>query len=183
MNNTEFQAHAGKVEQSLQRVNELDNDNARASALELMQSLMDLHGATVSRIVELLSEAGEAGRKALATIADDPLVCGLLVLYGVHPVPLEERVTRAVESLGPQLQKLGTTLEVMSTAENVVRIRVHNSRPDPHSETTVQAAIERAIREAAPEVVEIAIEGMMPAGFVPLNMVQPAMKLERGEAI
>jgi hypothetical protein len=43
--------------------------------------------------------------------------------------------------------------------------------------------IERAIREAAPEVAEITIEGVPLQGFVPLSMIQPAMKIGTGEAI
>ena len=84
----------------VQRVSALADEDARTTALELLQSMMDLHGAVVSRIVEVL-DASEAGRTSLAKLGNDPLVCGLLVLYGVHPVALEERVARAVESAPP----------------------------------------------------------------------------------
>jgi Fe-S cluster biogenesis protein NfuA len=183
MNNSEFQAHAEKIEQLLQQVNAVGDGVARTAALDLMQSLMDLHGAGLSRIVELLSDSGETGSQALSKIAADPLVCGLLVLYGIHPVPSEERVRQAIGKLGPQLQKTGARLELMSVADGVVRVNVQSSRPDAHSTTAVRATIEQAVREAAPEIVEIVIEGMLPAGFVPLSMIQPAMRYEGGEAI
>ena len=105
MDNGEFQAHTERVEQLVQRVTDLADDDARTTALELLQSLMDLHGAVVSRIVEVLSEAGEGGRAALAKLGSDPLICGLLVLYGVHPVPLEQRVAAALEKVRPLLKK------------------------------------------------------------------------------
>src|SRR6266513_1911909 len=97
MNSTEFQSQTEQVNRLVQRVSELQDENARTTALELLQSLMDLHGAVVSRIVELLSESGEAGWSSLTKLGSDPLVCGLLVLYGVHPVPMEQRVANAIE--------------------------------------------------------------------------------------
>lgn len=182
MNNSEFQAHTEKVERSLEQVNALGDDRRRAAALELMQSLMDLQGAAMARVVELLSDSGESGRTALARIADDPLICGLLVLHGVHPLRMEERVQRAIEKLQPQLQKLGTALALISADETVIRLKLHQSRPDQQSVSTIGNTVERAIREAAPEVGEIVIEGMPPAAFVPLERLQPAMSFERGEA-
>jgi len=137
----------------------------------------------MARVVELLSDSGESGRSALARIADDPLICGLLVLYGVHPLSLEERVQRAIEKLQPQLQKLGTTLVLTSADDTVVRLKLHPSRPDEPSLSTIRNTVEQAIREAAPEVGEIVIDGMLPAGFVPLDRLQPAMSFERGEPI
>jgi Fe-S cluster biogenesis protein NfuA len=182
MNNGEFQAHTEKVEQLLQQVNGFCDENARATAVELMQTLMDLQGAVMSRLVEVLSESGESGRNALSKVADDPLICGMLVLYGIHPLSLEERVLRAIEKLRPQVQTLGTRLELVSAADSEVRIHVQCSHSDANSAATVRSKIEQAIREAAPEVAEIAIEGLLPSGFVPLNMIQPVsqnMKQEK----
>ena len=105
------------------------------------------------------------------------------MLYGVHPLCLEDRVRAAIEKLRPQLQKLSTSLALVSADENAVRIKLQNSRPDQHSSASLQTTIERAIREAAPEVVDIAIDGLSVSGFVPLNRIQPALKYETGEAI
>jgi Fe-S cluster biogenesis protein NfuA len=181
LNNSQFQAHTERIERSLQEVNDLTDDHARNSALDLMQAVMDLHGAAMSRTIELLS--CESGRGALAKLSDDPLLCGLLVLYGVHPLCLQDRVRAAIEKLRPQLQKLGTSLELVSADENAVRIKLQNSKPDAHASESLQSTIARAIREAAPEVVDIAIEGLSVAGFVPLNRIQPALKYETGEPI
>src|SRR5262249_40622139 len=153
--NSEFRARSERVEQALQVVNELGDKNARASALELMQALMDLHGAAMTRIVELLSESTESGHPVLLKIADDPLISGLLVLYGVHPFSLRDRVQRALERLVSQLRKLGCTLELVNADENVVRINLGNAPGDAHSVSMARNKIEQAIREAAPEVVEI----------------------------
>ena len=127
MNNGEFQAHAEQVERMVQRATEISDDTARTTALELLQSTMDLYGAVMSRIVELLSESGEAGRNSLAKLGSDPLVCGLLVLYGIHPLELKQRVTRAIEKVRPQVAKQGGSVELIEVSETAVRVKVSSS--------------------------------------------------------
>src|ERR1700681_1444430 len=89
LGNREFQAHTERIERLVQQASGLADAGARTTSLELLQSVMDLHGAVVSRIVELL-DSSETGRASLARLGSDPLICGLLVLYGVHPVALPE---------------------------------------------------------------------------------------------
>jgi len=177
MTNGEFQAHAEKIERTVARVNELQDEDARTAALELMQSLMDLHGAAMARIVEVLSESGDAGRNALANLGSDPLLCGLMVLYGVHPLSLEERVVRAVEKVRPQVQKQGGKVELLDVSDSLVRVSISSSGNGCHSSPdALQSTVEQAIREAAPEVIEFLAEGVAssPAGFIPVDMIQPA---------
>ncbi|HKU26592.1 MAG TPA: NifU family protein [Candidatus Sulfotelmatobacter sp.] len=183
MNNGEFLEQMAKIEQLLQHVNTLGDEGARSSVVELMQTLMDLHGAALSRIVERLSDSGDAGRNALKKIGEDPLVCGLLVVYGIHPLSLQERVMLAIDKVKPQLQKLGTTVELTGMDENVIRLMLRGARLDAHSSISLRARIEQAVREAAPEVVEVTIDGIPDSGFVPLTMIQPAMKYETGETL
>lgn len=182
MNNSEFHAHTEKLERLLQQVNDLRDEEAQSVALQLMQAIMDLHGAALSRITEVLASSGETARHALAIVADDPLVCGLLVLYGIHPLTLEDRVLGAMEKIKPKLQKLGTSLELTGIDDSTVRLRVLGSRTD-HSAPKMQETIEQAVREAAPEVAEVAIEGLPVSGFVALTDIQPAVKYETGEGI
>lgn len=180
MNNGEFQAHTERIDQLVQRVSETLDGDARNSALELLHAVMDLHGSVLSRIVEIL-EASEPGRSSLAKLGADPLVCGLLVLYGVHPVPLEQRVARAIEDVRPRLNKQNGTVELLGISEGVVRVRVQGSGHGcGSSPEALQRTVEQAILEAAPEVVEIVAEGVAVAasGFVPLNTIQPATKKE-----
>ncbi|HYG97762.1 MAG TPA: NifU family protein [Terriglobales bacterium] len=180
MNNGEFQAHTERIDQLVQRVTETLDGEARDTALELLQAVMDLHGSVVSRIVELL-QASESGRASLAKLGSDPMVCGLLVLYGVHPVSIEERVARAVEQVRPKLKKQSGNVELLRVSEGVVRVRIEASGHGcGNSPDSLKQTVEQAILEAAPEVVEIVAEGMTAAasGFVSLDTLQPARKEE-----
>lgn len=180
MNNGEFQAHTERIDKLVQRVSEMLDVDARNTALELLQAVMDLHGDVMSRIVEAL-EASESGRSSLAKLGADPLVCGLLVLYGVHPVSLEQRVAQAIEKVRPKLRKQSGMVELLGTADGVVRVKIeasgHGCSSSPDS---LRQTVEQAILEAAPEVIEIVAEGVAvnASGFVPLGTLQPATKQE-----
>jgi Fe-S cluster biogenesis protein NfuA len=178
MDNTEFQTRTEEIERLVQRVTDLPDGEARSTALELLQAVMDLHGSVVNRIVEVLSES-EAGRTSLSKLGSDPLICGLLVLYGVHPVSLEERVGRAIEKVRPQLHKHGGSVELLQISDGVVRLSIQSSGQGCHSSPeALKQTLDQAIREAAPEVVEIIAEGLA-SGFVPITMIQSANHEEK----
>ncbi len=179
MTNGEFQAYAEKIERAVQRVNELQQEDSRTAALELMQSVMDLHGAGLARIVEVLSDSGDAGRNVLANLGGDPLLCGLMVLYGVHPLSLEERVQRALDKVRPQVQKQGGKVELLDLSDSLVRVSISSSGNGCHSSPdALKSAVEQAVREAAPEVIDFMAEGVASSasGFIPLNTIQPMMQ-------
>jgi Fe-S cluster biogenesis protein NfuA len=182
LNNTVFQTQTEQINRLVQRVTELPEDDARSIALELLQSLMGLHGTVMSRVVELLSDSGEAGRKSLAKLGEDPLICGLLVLYGVHPVPLEQRVASAIEKARPQLHKQGGGVELLGIADQRVRVKIDGTGHSCGSSSDAfKRTVEQAILEAAPEVIEVIAEGVPQSspGFVPVSMIQPVTKEEK----
>ena len=175
MDNAEFQQYAQKLEQAVKRVTAIQDEDARNTALELMQSLMDLHGSGLTRIVEVLVASGEPGRNTLTELGRDPLICGLLVLYGIHPVPLEERIAAAVDRVAPQVRKHSGEVELLSVSEDGVKVSIQTSGSGCHSSPdAVKQLIEQAIRESAPEVEDIICEMNTPSGFVPLSTLQTA---------
>jgi Fe-S cluster biogenesis protein NfuA len=182
MTSNEFQEKTAEIDGLVQRVNNLSDEEARTAALELLQSMMDLHGAALSRIVEVLSSSGEAGRTSLAKLGQDPLISGLLVLYELHPVALEDRVKRAVEKARGDLRKQGAKIELTGIAETVVHVRIENTgHTCGSSADTLRSLVEQAILEAAPEVVQVVTEGLPVSGtgFVPLSTIQPASAKEQ----
>ena len=175
----EFQQRTERIEQLVQRINALPDEEARTAALELLQSVMDLHGSAFTRIVEVLTDAGDAGRSALAKLGGDPLICGLMVLYDVHPIPMQDRVTAAIEKLRPQLRKREASAELLGISNGVVEVEVHALGHGCHSSPdAVKQQVEQAILEAAPETSSILVHGISTSseGFVPVNMLQPAAR-------
>ena len=105
----------------------------------------------------------------------DPMVSSLLVLYGLHPDSLETRVNEAVERLAPKLQRDGAVVQLLGIEDGAVRIRV---TPGEHAcgstSKALQATVEDAIYEAAPDIASLSVEGLegKPAsGFVSLDQL------------
>ncbi|MFZ0731249.1 MAG: NifU family protein [Candidatus Sulfotelmatobacter sp.] len=180
MNSGEFQAQTQRLNEVVERASSLSDENARSAALALLQAAMGMHGTVMSRIVEILSDSGDAGRASLAKLGADPLVCGLLVLYGIHPVAMEERVTRALERQRAQFRKHGGSVTLLAVTDQVVRVKIQSENNGfRFSPENLKLAAEQTILEAAPEVVEIVTQGVTSADFIPVNMIQPATKEEK----
>jgi len=144
----------GDVERLLDDLDRLVDPVARATAIEVVQSLLELYGAGLERIVEEVA-ARDDGAIA-AALADDDLVSHLLLLHGLHPVPLEDRIREALASVRPYLESHGGNVELLEIDGPVVRLAMQGSCGGcPSSSVTLKLAIENAIHKAAPEIEEV----------------------------
>jgi Fe-S cluster biogenesis protein NfuA/nitrite reductase/ring-hydroxylating ferredoxin subunit len=147
-----------RVETLLEEVEALADPAARDRATELVQALLDLYGEGLERIVDQIAERDD-GRLAEA-LAGDELVSHLLLLHGLHPVPLRTRVHSALDEVRPYLESHGGDVELLGVEEGVVRLRLEGSCSGcPSSAATLKLAIEDAIHKAAPDVERIEADG------------------------
>ncbi len=125
------------------------------AAEELVRLLMQLYGSGLSRVMELAALPGD-GAGLVSRIIDDELLSSLLVLHDLHPIPLAERVTRAIDKVRPYLGSHGGGVQVEAIEDGVVRLRMEGSCSGcPSSAITLNYALERAILEAAPEIARV----------------------------
>src|ERR1044072_48999 len=123
----ELQQGMQRVEGLIRKIESSPDATARDSALELVQALMDFHGAGLDRLMEIIAEAGEAGYAIFDNFARDELVGSLLLLYTLHPVPLETRVMQALDKVRPYLDSHGGNVELVGITDEVVRLRLQGS--------------------------------------------------------
>ena len=128
-------------------------------AEELLRLVTELYGAGLARVVELVQvEAPEL----LTVLVDDELLGSLLVVHGLHPDDLAARVERPRWTrCGPSCSGHGGDVELLELDEAVgaVHLRLLGSCDGcPSSAVTLRTAVERAIAEAAPEIVTIDVE-------------------------
>lgn len=174
MTSREFRTQLQRIEGLVRAVESTADPSARASALELMRSLMELHGAGIERMMEIAFETGPSGAETVDRLGADELVASLLLLYGLHPVPFDERVRVALDKVRPYLQSHGGDVELLGTEEGVVRLRLRGSCDGcASSAATLELAIEEAVYDAAPDLAAIEVEGVVaepaPAGLVQLG--------------
>ena len=84
----EFQQRVARIDGLVQQVESAADPALRSAARELIQSLMELHGAGLERIIEIVSNAKETAG-LVQILSQDELVSSLLVLYNLHPEDFE----------------------------------------------------------------------------------------------
>ena len=157
--NKDFQQRMQKIEALTGEIEALTDENARAKAIELMQLLMEYHGAAIGRVMEIIAERNSSG-DIFDDLAEDELSSSLLMLYVLHPLEIETRVERAIEKVRPTLAAHGGDAELIGIDEGIVRLRLVGScNGCPSSSITLKQTIEQAIYEAAPEIAGIETEG------------------------
>lgn len=181
MNGTDdgtFRDRIQRVETLLDELNRCADPAARAAGQEIVQTLLDYHGAGLARIVEHL--AGADGG-LLEQLAQDELVGSLLLLYGLHPLDLATRVRQALEKVQPALRARGGSAELLELTDGAVRVRLEAGGHGCQSTAkALRQAVEDAVYGAAPDVAALEIEGTPePSGatFVPVEQLlvrQPA---------
>ena len=122
-----------------------------------------MYGVGLEQILAALFAAGEDGERLAVGLADDPLVATLLLIHDLHPVPLEDRVQGALESVRPYMESHGGNVELLSLEDGVARISLRGSCSDcSASSVTLELAIKQALEEAAPDLDGLEVEGVAP---------------------
>lgn len=161
--NPSVQATAARVEALLASAGSVSTPRqAQELAEELARSLVTLYGAGLERILSIVHEAlGERSDELFARLCEDPFVEGLLSLHDLHPVPVEERVQRALEDVRPYLKSHAGGITLLGARDGVALLRLEGTCDGcPSSTATVKLAVERAILEAVPEIREVRVEGV-----------------------
>lgn len=158
----EFQQQLQKIEEFVRAIEATADPAVRTSALGLMQTLMDLHGAGLERMMEIVFESGETGAAIIDQFGRDDLVGSLLLLYGLHPLDLESRVIEALDRVRPYLRSHAGDVELVRISDGAVLLRLQGScNGCASSAITMKLAIEEAIYELAPDITAIEVEGVV----------------------
>ncbi|MEP7076077.1 MAG: NifU family protein [Acidobacteriota bacterium] len=157
-----FQEKMERVEHLVSLIENCPDSLMRESALELVQTLMDFHGAGIERMMDITAKAGAAGYAIFDDYARDELTANLLLLYGLHPLDISDRILNAIEKVRPSLSLHEGDVELLGVDDGVVRLRLKGSCDGcPSSALTLKNTIEEAIYAAAPDVVSIEVGGVV----------------------
>ena len=176
----DFQVKIHRIGELVAELENIADPESRAGAKALVQLLLDLHGVGLERALEIIAKNDEAGQRIIDDLGRDPLMSSLLVLYGLHPLDFEGRVTQAVERVQPRVRKGGGELELLGIEGGSVRLQIRvTGHACGSSGKTLRAMVEDALYEAAPDMNRLLIAGLEePAGssgFVPLGKLGNAI--------
>jgi Fe-S cluster biogenesis protein NfuA len=175
-----FQKQVRRIAELVEVLEKSADPNFRATAKELLESMMALHGAALDRMLEIAAEAGETGNSLIGKFGQDELVSSVLLLYGLHPEDLNSRVIQALEKKRSYLESHAASAHLVSIAEDgtvTVRLEVKANGGCGSSADAVRSAVEGAIHDAAPDAASVVIDepgSMTRTGFVPLAQLSNA---------
>jgi Fe-S cluster biogenesis protein NfuA/nitrite reductase/ring-hydroxylating ferredoxin subunit len=145
-----------RVQQLTGRLEDLDDPACRELAEELTAAVVQMYGAGLERIVEL---ADPGTRDAMSK---DNLVAGLLMIHDLYPVPIEERVMEALDTVRPYMESHGGNVEFLGIEDGVAKLRLEGScKSCRASSSTLELAVRQALEEAAPDLLGMDVEGVV----------------------
>jgi Fe-S cluster biogenesis protein NfuA len=154
----EFRVQSERVEKLAAKLDQGGDPEVRAAALELVQSVVELHGAALQRLIDKCLDTPQ-GEQVLAAALEDNLVAGMFLLHSLHPDDIETRVVHGLEAVRPYLKSHGGDCELVSVRDGIVRLKLHGTCGScPSSSLTLKNAVEEALYEAAPDILEIVAE-------------------------
>jgi Fe-S cluster biogenesis protein NfuA len=163
MADQDLRAVGDRIERLIDELHASIDHETRSRVDEVLGLVTELYGAALAKIVEL---AASVDSPMLGRMVDDGLVASLLILHGLHPEDLANRVEEALEGVRPYLATHGGNVELLGVDDDqgAVLIRLLGSCDGcPSSSVTLKLAVEKAIFEAAPEVGRIEVEPTEPS--------------------
>jgi Fe-S cluster biogenesis protein NfuA/nitrite reductase/ring-hydroxylating ferredoxin subunit len=145
-----------RVQELTGRLEDLEDADCRGLAEELTSAVVQMYGAGLERIVEM---ADETTRSAMA---EDDLVAGLLMIHDLFPVPIEERVVQALDTVRPYMESHGGNVELLGIEDGVAKLRLEGScKSCRASSSTLELAVRQALEAAAPDLLGMDVEGIV----------------------
>lgn len=180
----EVQQRVRTIEALVGKLDEAADPALRSAAKDLVQALMELHGAGIERMLEIAHETGDAGCAIIDRFGRDELVRSVLLLYGLHPQDLASRVAQALEGLRGFLKTNSASAELISLDEaGVVTVRFAGKTSGcGSSASSVKSRIEATLQEAAPDAASIIVEDNTPSPLTRSTFVSIA-ELQTGQAL
>jgi hypothetical protein len=159
MQDRSFQQRIGRIETLVGELEAVADPVVKAAAKELVASVMDLNAAAFERVVQVAARYGSVGSSFMEGLIRDEAVSSLLILYGLHPQDFETRVRAAIKNF--------EGVSVISILDGRIVLRME-------SRERSESALRQAIAVAAPDLVDLIIEGAAQSGFVPLEALSGA---------
>jgi hypothetical protein len=132
---------------------------------ELAQRLVELYGAGLARVLEVCRRDDAGGDGGVVDrLGRDPLVGRLLLIHGLHPLPVEARIAGAVKRVRALAALRGVTVALAAAPEGAVCARLAAvSHACAGALDEIEHALRHALADEAPEVARVEIERDAPA--------------------
>ena len=172
------EALVARVQELQMALDGAEDGPPRQLAEQLVAAVVQMYGSGLERILDALFAAGEEGERLAVSLTGDTLVSTLLLIHDLHPVPLEDRVQAALDSVRPYMESHGGNVELLGLEQGVAKIHLQGSCSDcSASAVTLELAIKQALEDAAPD-----LDGLEVLGVAPQTMGDAGLPMVTGWA-
>jgi Fe-S cluster biogenesis protein NfuA len=154
---------ARRLQELIEQIQNQPNPASRVLLEDCLQSLLAFYGEGLARIVEHIQGANGEGQGILDRMLQDQSISGLLLIHGLHPIPLETRFHGALEKVRPYMQSHGGNIELLSLENDIARVKLQGTcKSCPSSAITLELAVRHAVEEACPDLLGFEVEAATP---------------------
>jgi Fe-S cluster biogenesis protein NfuA/nitrite reductase/ring-hydroxylating ferredoxin subunit len=150
-----------RLQELVEKIGAMPDPAARRMLQECLESVLSFYGHGLERILAVVEEAGRKGRGVREALIHDPGVRGLLLIHGLHPISLEDRLAEALDKVRPYMESHGGNVELVSLENDYAKLRLQgHCKTCPSSTVTLELAVRAAIEEACPDLAGFEVEGI-----------------------
>ena len=149
----------GRLHALFEELEQYPEAEVRERALELVQLLLDLYGEALRRVVGTI-DALQQRDQVLAHLLNDEVVRAILLVHGLVPGEMRDRVAAALERVRPYLVSQGCEVDLVGVEEGHARIRVIRSGKGAPPVAVLKDEIERSLLEVVPDLQGVEVEGL-----------------------
>lgn len=146
-----------RIEELLQRIEQAPEGPVRGQSRALLQSVLRIHAAGLSAMLEILAARPEGSKAVLDAFAQHDVVSQLLLLHGLHPLDLDTRVRNVLDRERAIFERSGAKAELVSIVDGAVRIRIEGPTEGVEG---MRRALEARLVAEAPDAAAIDIEAV-----------------------
>jgi Fe-S cluster biogenesis protein NfuA/nitrite reductase/ring-hydroxylating ferredoxin subunit len=155
-------AREGKrIQDLVEKISSMTDPAARRMLQECLETTLGFYGHGLERILAVVEKADPGGGKVRDALLHDPGVRGLLLIHGLHPISLEDRLAEALAKVRPYMESHGGNVELISLESEYAKLRLQgHCKTCPSSTVTLELAVRAAIEEACPDLAGFEVEGI-----------------------
>jgi hypothetical protein len=151
----EFEARFLRVEELLAGLAHSTDPMVAPATREILATVLELHRRGLERVLEVAARENTV-REALAA---DGRISAMLLLHGLHPIPLPERVSRTLGTLRERYRSKIESIDFEARGSTEILVRVVPATAACQStRATLKKDLEDALIAAAPDVETLLVE-------------------------
>jgi len=151
----EFEQRFARVEGLLAELAHSSDPMLERATREILATVLELHRRGLERVLEIAARESIV-REALAA---DGRISAMLLLHGLHPIPLTERVSRTLGTLRERYRTKIESIDFEARGSAEIAVRVVPAKAACQStRATLKKDLEDALIAAAPDVASLLVE-------------------------